>query len=165
MIRSAARKALVSLYRAYRTVRPKTLHRERAPQPHVAPEPETPPADPAEVALEQAAERVVAEASAAAASPGLPLDETVLVFAEPTPNPNAMKFTATRKVVPRGSISFASAAAAQTHPLGKALFAIDGVRIVFAVNDFVTVTKDREASWADLVPAIEQTVSEVLTGR
>jgi hypothetical protein len=46
---------------------------------------------------------------------------------EATPNPDALKFVADRKVVPSGSLSFSYALAAEGHPLGRALFAIVGV--------------------------------------
>lgn len=80
-----------------------------------------------------------------------------------TPNPNAAKFIAGRRLVegnrPR---SFASAAAAAADPLAAALFGIDGVASIFMVEDFVTVTKTPAASWAQLTPLVTGAMREVL---
>ncbi|HEX8903384.1 MAG TPA: NifU N-terminal domain-containing protein, partial [Longimicrobiaceae bacterium] len=67
-----------------------------------------------------------------------------------TPNPNAGKFTVGRTLVEgRRGRTFASAAAAAGDPLAARLFAEPGVASVFVVADFVTVTKDAGAAWAE----------------
>jgi hypothetical protein len=58
---------------------------------------------------------------------------------EDTPNPNAMKFTLSVKIGPK-ALNLTSAS--DDHPLARRVFKIPGVRSVFAVNNFVTVTKD-----------------------
>lgn len=83
-----------------------------------------------------------------------PAAPQVDVWAEATPNPNAMKFTVGQKVVQKGSLSFNSKEEAEGNDLGEALFKVVGVRSVFAVNDFVTVTKEDSADWTYLQPAI-----------
>ena len=85
------------------------------------------------------------------------------VTAEETPNPNAMKFTVSVKVAEKGSISFNSAAEAEGNALGKALFAVPGVRGIFGVNDFVTVTREDDADWSVLVPAVEAALQATLS--
>jgi hypothetical protein len=92
-----------------------------------------------------------------------PAAAKVRVTGENTPNPNAMKFSCSVKVVPKGSLSLNNAGVAAAHPLGAAIFAVPGVRAVFAVNDFVTVTKEESASWDDLRPRLEVAISEVLS--
>lgn len=82
----------------------------------------------------------------------------VEVYSERTPNPNAMKFTVDRKVVDKGSLSFNSAAEAEGSTLGEALFKVVGVKSIFAVNDFVTVTKEDSADWAYLEGAITNAI-------
>ena len=77
------------------------------------------------------------------------------VHAEQTPNPNARKFTVVGKqVVEKGSLSFNSKAEAEASPLGSALFLVVGVRSIFAVKDFVTVTKEDNADWDYLESAV-----------
>ena len=74
---------------------------------------------------------------------------------QPTPNPNAGKFTVGRPVVEgKASRSVYSAAAAPGDPLATDLFAIDGVASLFLVEDFVTVTKRPDADWQMLVPLV-----------
>ena len=76
------------------------------------------------------------------------------VTPEQTPNPNAMKFTIGRKLAGKGSFTFNSAAEAASHPVGRALFEVPGVKSVFGVNNFVTITKDEDASWDRLIAGV-----------
>lgn len=110
----------------------------------------------------EAPPRPPAPAAAPTAAPA-PAIRTVEVWAEPTPNPDAMKFSASVPVAPRGALSFDSAAAAADHPLGRAIFASGGVRSMFAVNDFVTVTRAAGADWATLAPRLEEAIAEALS--
>jgi hypothetical protein len=82
-----------------------------------------------------------------------------------TPNPSARKFGCGRVVVETGSLSFQSAEEAVGHPLGRAVFAVPGVRGFFAVKDFVTVTKDAGASWEALEPQLVRAIQGVLAMR
>lgn len=84
------------------------------------------------------------------------------VWAEPTPNPDAMKFSASVPIAPRGALTFDDAAAAATHPVGRAVFAVGGVKSMFAVNDFVTVTRVPDADWAVMAPKIEAAIAGAL---
>ncbi|HUF49608.1 MAG TPA: NifU N-terminal domain-containing protein [Longimicrobiales bacterium] len=80
-----------------------------------------------------------------------------------TPNPNAAKFTADVTVVDgKASRSFHNAEQAAADPVAAALFELDGVASVFMVADFVTVTKQPAAAWADLVPAVTDALERVL---
>ena len=76
------------------------------------------------------------------------------VIVQPTPNPNAMKFvlSSTRFAQP---LSFASAAAAATHPLAAQLFAVGGIYNVFMAQDFVTVNKVPEVDWTGLIRQLQ----------
>lgn len=93
---------------------------------------------------------------------GAEAHRTVTVTGEDTPNPNARKFTCSVKVVQQGSLSFGTAAEAAGHPIGKAVFAVGGVKSVFAVNDFVTVTKSDDADWAKLAPRLAAAIKGAL---
>ena len=85
----------------------------------------------------------------------------VSVSFEGTPNPNAMKFMLSCVSVEKGSLSFNSAAEAAGHPLGERLFGIPGVVGVFAVADFVTVTKDATAGWGRLTHPIVEALEAI----
>lgn len=78
---------------------------------------------------------------------------------QPTPNPNAYKFFLDRTLVsqPR-DLSAPSQAAGDV--LSTALFAVPGVRSLFYMDDFVTVTWDEGANWrtvTDMVRTVLET--------
>ncbi len=87
-------------------------------------------------------------------------DLTITV--EGTPNPNAAKFVLDRDLPGEGSRSYFNAAAATNDPLAKRLFAIDGVRALLLVENFITVTKTDEVDWSALVPRVEKAIREGL---
>lgn len=90
------------------------------------------------------------------------MPETTVRF-QPTPNPNAGKFTLNRTVVEgAGSRSFYNREDAADHALGAALFELEGVASIFMVDDFVTVTKSPAASWDRLVPEVQSVIERVL---
>lgn len=76
---------------------------------------------------------------------------TVLAV-ESTPNQNACKFVLSAAVF-ETTLSFFSADAAASHPLGTELFAIAGVRSILLLGDFVTINKSSDASWTDISKA------------
>jgi hypothetical protein len=79
-----------------------------------------------------------------------------------TPNPNAGKFVVGRTVVEgRSSRSFYSADQAAADPVATALFELDGVASIFMVDDFVTVTKQADTEWSDLIPRVTSTLERV----
>ncbi len=69
---------------------------------------------------------------------------------EPTPNPNAVKFTVGRPV--GGPKTFSGEAEAKGEPLAAGLLGIEGVSSVFMTADFVTVTKEADGDWAAITP-------------
>jgi len=73
---------------------------------------------------------------------------------EETPNPNAVKFILKEPVTNGTTRSFHSAADADADPLGKALFEIGEVASVFYMDKMVTVEKEDEADWDDLLPRL-----------
>ena len=118
-----------------------------APAAPAAAKPEAAPEDKA-----PAKKKAAAKKKAPAKKKAAPPPATVQVTPEPTPNPNAMKFTVGQTVCTTGSFSFAVGDAPVAHPIARAVLAVDGVKTVFGVNDFVTVTKDDAAAWDGLVP-------------
>jgi hypothetical protein len=85
--------------------------------------------------------------------------EPLTVTAEPTPNPEAMKFALNRAPFdPRHGQTFASADEALLSPLARALFAVPGVAGVFLLRDFVTVRRAPSADWSLLAPAVQRAI-------
>jgi NFU1 iron-sulfur cluster scaffold homolog, mitochondrial len=80
-----------------------------------------------------------------------------------TPNPNAGKFVVSQQVAPVGtSRSYYEADEAREDPVARALMRLTGIRSVFMVDDFITVTKTPAASWDDLVPQVQEAIREHL---
>lgn len=80
-----------------------------------------------------------------------------------TPNPEAGKFTVGRTLVEgRRGQTFDSPEAARGNPVAERLFAEPGVKSVFMVADFVTVTREPGADWAELTPRVQAALREVL---
>jgi Fe-S cluster biogenesis protein NfuA len=67
-------------------------------------------------------------------------NESVAIIAEPTPNPNSIKFTVNRALVSGAPRDFVSPEAATESPLATELFLISGVKGVFIGTNFVTVS-------------------------
>ena len=73
---------------------------------------------------------------------------------EETPNPNAVKFIL-REAVSNGTAhSYSSVEVAQDDPLAKALFDVDHVVSVFYMDRMITVEKNDEGDWDDLLPIL-----------
>ncbi len=72
------------------------------------------------------------------------------VVVENTPNPRAMKFTVGSPV--GGPATFTDAATADERV--AAVLKLDGVTSVFMTADFITATRDGDATWDSLVPTI-----------
>ena len=78
----------------------------------------------------------------------------MFIQTEQTPNPSTLKFLPGRVVMDKGTLDFADAGNADTSPLAKRLFAVEGVERVFLGSDFVTVTKAQDRDWQVLKPSI-----------
>ena len=73
---------------------------------------------------------------------------------EETPNPNAVKFVL-REPVTNGIVrSIGSAKEAESDPLAKSLFDVGHVVSVFYMDRMITVEKDEEGDWDELLPAL-----------
>jgi Fe-S cluster biogenesis protein NfuA len=84
------------------------------------------------------------------------LDRPISIFTEGSPNPNSMKFVVNFELVPAGlSFDYATPGDAlleeKASPLTVALFGFDFVQRVFISGNFVTVTKDDETDWDDVL--------------
>lgn len=79
------------------------------------------------------------------------------VRVEPTPNPNALKFTV--GVAVGGPRSYAPGGQVD-HPAAAALLALEGVVNVFMTADFVTVSKAPDAGWDDIAPEAQRILEE-----
>lgn len=77
---------------------------------------------------------------------------------EYTPNPNAVKFILKEPVIAGSSRSFQSAEAALADPLADSLFKVGNVTSVFYMDRFVTVNKDEDISWEDVLKKLAEPI-------
>ena len=79
----------------------------------------------------------------------------------PTPNPNSLKITTDAgPFIDDGMAAFQSAEEAETHPLGRRLFALGGVDSVLIMPGFLTVSKRVGTMWDLLIPKVRRVLTE-----
>jgi hypothetical protein len=81
---------------------------------------------------------------------------------EGTPNPNAAKFVLEQGTFGEESRSYFSAADAEGDPFAKRLFGIQGVRALFMVDNFITVTRAEDTAWDEIVEEVLCVIREEL---
>src|SRR4029078_13576289 len=72
---------------------------------------------------------------------------------EETPNPNAVKFILREPVSNGVARSYSSALHVENDELAKSLFDVGHVVSVFYMDRMITVEKDEEGDWEELLPA------------
>lgn len=78
----------------------------------------------------------------------------MFIQTESTPNPATLKFLPGQDVLGLGTADFPNADAAQSSPLARRLFQVEGVTGVFLGSDFITVTKTDDMDWQHMKPEI-----------
>jgi Fe-S cluster biogenesis protein NfuA len=73
---------------------------------------------------------------------------------EETPNPNAVKFILREAVSNGVARQYGAAHLAENDPLAKSLFDVGHVVSVFYMDRMITVEKDDEGDWDELLPAL-----------
>ena len=71
--------------------------------------------------------------------------------AMPTPNPNSIKFLLNVEFLAYGSLNFDSKEKAETSPLAKKIFEIEGMQGVMVGTNFVSIIKTEEAGWENIL--------------
>lgn len=86
----------------------------------------------------------------------------VMLYTEQTPNPESLKFV-TNRMLYKGTADFREEELAQEwSPLGAALFELPYVNGVYISNNFVTVTKEMNYEWADIMLKIKEFVKKYI---
>jgi Fe-S cluster biogenesis protein NfuA len=83
----------------------------------------------------------------------------MFIQTEATPNPQTLKFIPGKPVLGDGTADFRAKSEAQSSPLARRLFEIDGVTGVFLGSDFIAVTKG-QPEWPHLKPMILGAIME-----
>ncbi len=104
-----------------------------------------------------------AETAAAPIHPHEADVEAIPVHSVPTPNPDALMFRVEEALVPTGTFEYTDAdAAADDSPLAGQLLAVGGIELVLIAPRFVTIRKQPQTRWPDLVPRIKRTLREFI---
>lgn len=98
----------------------------------------------------------------AAPPPQRPPRRTIGLRVEETPNPHARKLLASVLLHDGPSITATSPAEAAPHPVTRRLFEVPGVKSVFLVRDFVTVTREAAVPWSELLPRLEAAIQDAI---
>lgn len=77
-----------------------------------------------------------------------------IVAISETPNHNTMKISLSEPRQDNSSTTYTSAKKGQPEFINR-LFDIDGVKSIFYVMDFISVDKEDDANWDDLLPQIQ----------
>jgi Fe-S cluster biogenesis protein NfuA len=85
------------------------------------------------------------------------MKNTVTVYAEMTPNPQAMKFV-TDIYLCENPIEYSSPDIAKENLLAKLLFGFPGVKNVFILSNFITLTKEGNQDWYELIGEIREAI-------
>ena len=86
----------------------------------------------------------------------------ISIYTEMTPNPETMKFVANKLLYPGKSIDFPNVQSAKPSPLATELFGFPFIKAVFIASNFVTLTKNSDTDWNDVIPSIRQFLKEYL---
>jgi Fe-S cluster biogenesis protein NfuA len=82
----------------------------------------------------------------------------VLIYTEQTPNPESLKFV-TNRMLHRGTADFKDADfAKEWSPLAEQLFESPYVKGVYICNNFVTVTKELNYNWEDVMLRLKEEI-------
>lgn len=88
----------------------------------------------------------------------------VVVYAESTPNPAAMKFVVNKVLLENATpLEFMNPAEAKASPLAMELFKFPFVKSVFIAGNYVTVFKDEKLDWDDITLELREFFREYLS--
>lgn len=86
----------------------------------------------------------------------------VLLYTEQTPNPESLKFV-TNRILYKGTADFREEALAKEwSPIGTALFAFPYVKGVYITNNFVTITKEFNYDWAEIMLKLKEFIKNYI---
>lgn len=85
-----------------------------------------------------------------------------MLYTEQTPNPESLKFV-TNRMLFRGTADFREEETAQKwSPLAEALFSNPYVKGVYITNNFVSITKEFNYDWADIMLQLKDQIKKYI---
>jgi Fe-S cluster biogenesis protein NfuA len=70
-----------------------------------------------------------------------------VVRTKETPNPDALQFVVNAEILGHGNRSYSTAKECDGDPMAEAVFDIGGIRNIYVMQNFITVTKSEEDGW------------------
>ena len=80
-----------------------------------------------------------------------------------TPNPSALQFVLNSQIIEHGNLSYETVEDCGEDQLGKVLFEKSGVKTVYVMDNFITVTKEDDISWNPLKERVWKVIDENVT--
>ena len=116
-----------------------------------------------EKAKEKTTQQSLSSPTAVAPRPASTKSALKVVRTRETPNDDALQYVLNAQILDHGNKSYASKSDCDGDPLGKALFERRGVKNVYVMENFVTVTKDPDVDWNPLKDQIWKTIDKNVT--
>lgn len=94
-----------------------------------------------------------------------PAKPPVMLYTEQTPNPESLKFVTNQMLYPQHTADFRENQrdlAKEWSPLADALFALPYTKGVYICNNFVTITKEFNYEWADIMLELKNFIKKYL---
>ena len=86
----------------------------------------------------------------------------ISIYTETTPNPETLKFVANKLLYPGKSVEFLSKEETSSSALAQELFGFKYVKGVFIASNFVTLTKNPETDWNEVIPEMREFLKNYL---
>ena len=87
---------------------------------------------------------------------------TTQIYLESTPNPAAMKFVASRKLIEGSPLDFTSKQQCSASPLAAKIFSFPFVTGVFIASNFITISKTPTVDWLDIQTELRSFLQDYL---
>ena len=95
------------------------------------------------------------------------MNAPISIYTEMTPNPSTMKFVLNFLLIEEEgeNIEFRTKEKAEVSPIAKKIFELPFVVGVFIASDFITVTRDENCEWYEVIPEIKELIkTQLATG-
>ncbi len=87
----------------------------------------------------------------------------IMIYTEQTPNPESLKFV-TNKMLYKGTADFREQELAEKwSPIAKALFDLPYVKGVYVCNNFVTISKEFNFAWEDIMLKLKEFIKDYVS--
>jgi Fe-S cluster biogenesis protein NfuA len=88
-----------------------------------------------------------------------------MLYTEQTPNPESLKFVTNRMLFANDTADFRDEASAKEwSPIATALFQYPYVKGVYICNNFITITKQFNFDWADIMLPLKEFIKQYVEG-